>query len=200
MRILAIRRLTSALAKSGQADLMTAIFGTAFSGSEMNEARAIVGLELFKAGRKDEAKISATQVNKSSPAGQAILWATEMEKAPAAGAGTSFMSIRLNTRSALLGAPSKVGCNSSNQMNESLTWQINGSVAPALWIQDATTPAFPGRLLMNLNGSSGTVQTGYVVNNRKSTLLWLIDQSAGIPAIFDNALAYKSLGILYNCP
>ena len=118
----------------------------------------------------------------------------------AAGGGTSYASIRINTRSALFSAPAKVGCNSSNQMNESLNWQMNGSVAPALFIQDATTPAFPGRLLMNLTGSSGTIQTGYVINSKKSSLLWLIDQSAGAPADFENALLFKNLSVFYSCP
>ncbi len=143
-----------------------------------------------------------TSVLSISPAGAALPLANDYSvqiQASAAGASTSVTSIRLNMRSALLGAPARAGCNSSKQMNESLTWQMNGSVAPALWIQDAATPAFPGRLLMILSGSSGTIQTGYVVNNKKS-LLWLIDQSAGIPAVFENALVYKNLGVLYNCP
>jgi len=121
-------------------------------------------------------------------------------QASAAGGGTSYTGIRLNTRSALLSAPSKAGCNSSNQMNDSLTWQMNGSVAPALWIQDAATPAFPGRLLMSLSGSSGTIQTGYIISSKKTILLWLVDQSAGLPADFENALAYRNLGVLYSCP
>ena len=53
---------------------------------------------------------------------------------------------------------------------------------------------------MNLSGSSGTVQTGYIIDNKKGSLMWLIDQSTGIPANFDNAFAYKNLGLLYSCP
>jgi hypothetical protein len=138
-----------------------------------------------------------------SPAGAVLPLNDEysvLVQASAAGGGTSYASIRLNMRSALFTAASKVGCNSSNQMNESLSWQMNGSSAPALWIQDTTTPAFPGRLFMNLSGSSGTVQTGYIIDNKKGSLMWLIDQSTGIPANFDNAFAYKNLGLLYSCP
>lgn len=100
-------------------------------------------------------------------------------QASAAGGGSRYAGPRLSTRSALFTAVSKVGCNSSNQMDERVSWQMNGSIAPALFIQDAITPAFPGRKLMNLSGSSGTIDTGYVVNAPKSTLLWLVDQSAG---------------------
>ena len=152
--------------------------------------------------------LSATQKPVTSnlsiaPAGATFPLANDYSvvvQASAAGGGTSYTSIRLNTRSALFTAFSKVGCNSSNQMNESVTWQMNGSTAPALWIQDAATPAFPGRLLMNLSGASGTIQTGYVINSKKSSFLWLVDQSAGIPADFENALVYKNLGPLYSCP
>ncbi len=33
-----------------------------------------------------------------------------------------------------------------------------------------------------------------------TSFVWLIDQSAGAPAIFDNAMKYGNLGILYQCP
>jgi len=32
------------------------------------------------------------------------------------------------------------------------------------------------------------------------SFVWLIDQSAGIPANFDNAMKYANLRILYKCP
>ena len=121
-------------------------------------------------------------------------------QASAAGGGSRYAGLRLSTRSALFTAVSKVGCNSSNQMDERVSWQMNGSIAPALFIQDAITPAFPGRKLMNLSGSSGTIDTGYVVNENKPTLLWLIDQSAGASANFENALQISNLGVYYSCP
>jgi hypothetical protein len=81
-----------------------------------------------------------------------------------------------------------------------VSWQINGSGVPSLWIQDTTTPAFPGRLWLEPAAAAGTVQTGYIVNNKSGRYIWLIDQSAGIPADFDNALMYTNLGPLYSCP
>ncbi len=125
---------------------------------------------------------------------------TVLVQASAAGGGTSDAPIRLLMRSALFTSVTKVGCNSSNQMNASLSWQINGSSAPSLWIQDATTPAFPGRFWMQLPGATGTVQTGYVINSKSSSFYWLIDQSAGAPANFDNALQYTNVGGIYKCP
>ena len=117
-----------------------------------------------------------------------------------AGGGTSYAPLRLLMRSATFTAVTKVGCNSSNQMNVSVSWQINGSSSPSLWIQDATTPAFPGRLWIASAPASGTMQTGYIVNNKAGRYIWLIDQSLGIPANFDNAFQYKNLGPLYSCP
>jgi hypothetical protein len=45
-----------------------------------------------------------------------------------------------------------------------------------------------------------TMQTGYIVNNKAGRYIWLIDQSVGNAATFDNAFQYKNLGLLYNCP
>ncbi len=148
-------------------------------------------------------KTSVVTVLSISPAGAVLPLGdnyTALIQASAAGGGTSYAPIRLLTRSAVFTSVSKVGCNSSNQMNASLSWQINGSSAPALWIQDATTPAFPGRLWMALPAAAGTVQTGYVIDNKSSSFYWLIDQSAGAAANFDNALQYTNLGGIYNCP
>jgi hypothetical protein len=125
---------------------------------------------------------------------------TVLVQASAAGGGTSYAPIRLLMRSAVFSSVTDAGCNSSDQMNVSLSWQVNGSGAPALWIQDATTPAFPGRLSMELPGATGTEQTGYVIDNKSSSFYWLIDQSAGAPANFDNALQYTNLGGIYKCP
>ncbi len=125
---------------------------------------------------------------------------TVLVQATTAGGTKSYTPIRLLMRSAQFTAVTKVGCNSSNQMNVSVSWQINGSGAPSLWIQDTTTPAFPGRLWMASAAASGTAQTGYIVNNKSGRYIWLIDQSAGIPATFDNALQYRNLGPLYKCP
>ncbi|MGO9632493.1 MAG: hypothetical protein ACLPX1_01195 [Steroidobacteraceae bacterium] len=125
---------------------------------------------------------------------------TALVEASPAGGGTSYAPVRLLMRTAQFTSVTKVGCNSSNQMNVSVSWQINGSGAPALWIQDSTTPAFPGRLWIASAGATGTMQTGYIVNNKSGRYIWLIDQSAGIPAIFDNAFQYKNLGPLYSCP
>jgi hypothetical protein len=125
---------------------------------------------------------------------------TVLVQASAAGGGTSYAPIRLLTRSAVFSSVTNAGCNSSNQMNVSLSWQVNGSSAPSLWIQDATTPAFPGRLWMELPAATGTVQTGYVIDSKNSSFYWLIDQSAGAPANFDDALQYTNVGGIYKCP
>jgi len=117
-----------------------------------------------------------------------------------AGGSTSYAPLRLLMRSATFTSVTKVGCNSSNQMNASVSWQVNGSGSPSLWIQDATTPVFPGRLWVSSAPASGTMQTGYIVNNKAGLYIWLIDQSVGIPANFDNALKYTNLGPLYSCP
>jgi hypothetical protein len=156
------------------------------------------------------ASVSLTSTNKSvatnlsiSPAGAALPLSgnyTVLVHASAAGGSTSYTPIRLLMRSASFTSVTKIGCNASNQMNVSLSWQINGTLAPSLWIQDTTTPAFPGRLWIEPVAATGTMQTGYVINSKKSSYIWIIDQSGGIPANFDNALKYANLGILYKCP
>jgi len=149
------------------------------------------------------AKSSKVTVLSISPAGAVLPLSdnyTVLVQASAAGGGTSYAPIRLLMRSAVFSSVTDAGCNSSDQMNVSLSWQVNGSGAPALWIQDATTPAFPGRLSMELPGATGTEQTGYVIDNKSSSFYWLIDQSAGAPANFDNALQYTNLGGIYKCP
>jgi hypothetical protein len=138
-----------------------------------------------------------------SPAGAVLPLSdnyTVLVQACAAGHGTMSAPIRLVMRYAQFTSVAKVGCNSSNQMNASLSWQINGSAVPSLWIQDATTPIFPGRLWVQPVAAAGTEQSGYVIDNKKSIFIWLIDQSAGIPANFDNAFKYTNLGVLYSCP
>lgn len=108
--------------------------------------------------------------------------------------------IRLATRNASFSNVAKVACNSQLQMSADMTFKMNGSSIPSLWIQDPTTPSFPGRLWMEPGVTSGTETTGYWIDNKKGYLYWLIDQSAGAPANLDNALAYTNLGLLYKCP
>jgi hypothetical protein len=125
---------------------------------------------------------------------------TVLVQAGPANGSISYAPIRLLMRSATFTSVTKVACNSSDQMNASVSWQINGSGAPSLWIQDATTPTFPGRLWIESAATAGTMQTGYIINGKAASFVWLIDQSTGIPANFDNALMYKNLGPLYSCP
>ena len=125
---------------------------------------------------------------------------TVLVQASPVGASTSYTPIRLNTRTAKITAAAKVACNSSNQMSATVSWQMNGSEAQQIWIEDATTPIFPGRLYATTSGSTGTVTTGFTINNKLTNLLWIIDASTGIPATFDNALAYRNLEALYSCP
>jgi PQQ-like domain len=156
------------------------------------------------------ASVNLTSMNTSvatslsiSPAGAVLPLSdnyTVLVQASAAGGSTSSAPIRLLMRNALFTSVTKVGCNSSNQMSASLSWQINGSAVPSLWIQDTTTPTFPGRLWVEPAAVAGTEQTGYSIDNKTGHLIWLIDQSAGIPANFDNALKYTNLGFLYSCP
>lgn len=149
------------------------------------------------------AKTSKVTVLSISPADAVLPLSdnyTVLVQASAAGGDSSYAPIRLLTRSAIFSSVTNAGCNSSNQMNVSLSWQVNGSSAPSLWIQDATTPAFPGRLWMELPAATGTVQTGYVIDSKSTSFYWLIDQSAGAPANFDNALQYTNLGGIYKCP
>jgi hypothetical protein len=125
---------------------------------------------------------------------------TVLIQASPVGAATSYTPVRLNTRTAKITAAAKVACNSSNQMSATVSWQMNGSDAQQIWIEDATTPVFPGRLYATSSGSTGTVTTGYTINNKLTNLLWIIDDSAGVTANFDNALAYRNLEALYKCP
>jgi hypothetical protein len=155
------------------------------------------------------ASVSLTSTNKSvatslsiSPAGAVLPLNdnyTVLVQA-SAGGSTSYAPIRLLMRSAVFTSVTKVGCNSSNQMDASVSWQINGSGSPSLWIQDPTTPSFPGRLWISSAPASGTMQTGYIVDSKAGFYIWLFDQSVGIPANFDNALKYTNLGPLYSCP
>jgi hypothetical protein len=116
-------------------------------------------------------------------------------------AGTnSYAPIRLQARNASFSSLSKLACNSSDQMSVSFTYNTAGSASPSIWIQDPTTPTFPGRLWMEVP-ASGTEQTGYWIDNKKHNYFyWMIDQSAGDAAIFDNALAVTNLKGLYSCP
>jgi hypothetical protein len=113
---------------------------------------------------------------------------------------TNYAPIRLLMRTASYTSVTKVGCNGSNQMNANLAWQVNGSDSPSIWIQDPASPMFPGRLWVDALTDTGSEQTGYVINNTKGYLYWLVDQSAGAAASFDNALKYTNLGLLYKCP
>ena len=126
---------------------------------------------------------------------------TVLVQGSAAGGITGYAPIRLLTRDALFSSATKVGCNSSNQMSASLGWQIGGSGAPSIWIQDPITPIFPGRLWIENAPAAGTATTDYsITNNTQRFLYWAIDQSNGIPANFDNALGVRALGPLYSCP
>lgn len=122
-------------------------------------------------------------------------------EATATGAGSSSIPIRFFTRSATFPTATSAGCNSSNQMSANLTWQINGSSTPTIWIQDSASPNFPGRVWLDPAADKGSGQTPYSVDNRSSySLYWVIDQSAGIPTIIDNAVANINLAALYKCP
>lgn len=139
-----------------------------------------------------------------SPAGAVLPLSdnyTVLVQASAAGGSTGYAPIRLLTRNAVFSKVTKVGCNSSNQMNASLTWSINGSSVPTLWIQTASTsPVFPGTVWIDPAAVAGTTQTGYTIDSKKPNLVWLFDQSAGAPANYDNAMRYGNLGLAYNCP
>jgi hypothetical protein len=113
---------------------------------------------------------------------------------------TSYAPIRLVLRSAKYTSVTKAACNAAKQMSANLAWQINGSGMPSVWIQDPTTPIFPGRLWVEPVPAVGGEQTGYWINNHQGYFYWLIDQSAGIPANFDNALMQTNVGAIYNCP
>jgi hypothetical protein len=117
-----------------------------------------------------------------------------------AGGVNSYAPIRLLARAASFTAVSKLACNSSNQMSANLTFKTSGSELPTIWIQDPTTPAFPGRLWTDIP-ASGAEQTGYWIDSKKqNNFYWIIDESAGAAAIFDNALAVANLSTIYSCP
>ncbi len=125
---------------------------------------------------------------------------TIVVRATAANGATSYAPMRLAARTARVTAVS-AGCNASNQMSADVSWSINGSGIPSLWIQDPQTPTFPGRPWLDPAAAQGTAQTDYSIASRKHYYrYWAIDQSAGIPATFDNALGVVDLGPLYKCP
>jgi len=109
--------------------------------------------------------------------------------------------LRLVTRNGLYTAVTKIGCDELNQMAAQLTWQISGSGVPSVWIQDPLSPNFPGRSWRDPAGAQGSQSTGYTIANKTSPFLyWLIDQSGGIPASWDNALGVTNVGKIYSCP
>jgi hypothetical protein len=117
-----------------------------------------------------------------------------------AGKSTSYAPIRLYARGAAYTSISKLACNSSNQMSASLSFNVNGSGGPSIWIQDPSSPTFPGRLWMDVP-ANGSEQTGYWINDRSHNYFyWIMDQSAGGPANFDNALTENNLRKIYSCP
>jgi hypothetical protein len=119
----------------------------------------------------------------------------------ASGGLTATAPVRLLARSASYPSATVVGCNAQNQMSVDLSWLANGSSAPSIWIQDPVTPTFPGRLWVYPAAASGSQQTSYSIDSaNRAYFYWVIDQSNGIAATFDNAFAVKNLGVLYNCP
>jgi hypothetical protein len=112
---------------------------------------------------------------------------------------TAYAPIRATMADAWYTAVTKVGCN-GKLMNSSLSWEFLGSNNASIWIQDPTTPDFPGRLWMEPIADTGTEQTGYTTANDKRYLYWLIDQSNGVPANFDHAYKFTNLGSIYKCP
>jgi hypothetical protein len=117
-----------------------------------------------------------------------------------AGGVNSYAPVRIQARGASFTAMAKVACNSSDQMSASFNYASGGSSTPSIWIQDPTTPTFPGRLWTEVP-TSGTEQTGYWIDDKKHNYLyWMFDQSAGGSAIFDNALTVTNLSGLYSCP
>jgi hypothetical protein len=78
-------------------------------------------------------------------------------------------------------------------MSASLTYKTSGSESPTIWIQDPTTPTFPGWRWTDTSGC-GTEQTGYWKDTKQqNNCYWVFDQSAGTAPIFDNALAVVNL-------
>jgi hypothetical protein len=114
---------------------------------------------------------------------------------------TRYAPVRLVTRNGLFLSTTSAGCNNLNQMSANLKWQINGSGVPSIWIQDPQTPSFPGRPWLDPAQALGMGTTGYsITSSNQLFLYWIIDQSAGLPANFDNALGFTNLAKIYKCP
>jgi hypothetical protein len=114
---------------------------------------------------------------------------------------TRTVPLRLVARNGLYLSQRSAGCNSLNQMAATLKWQIDGSGTPAIWIQDPQTPNFPGRTWLDPAPALGTGTTdNSITSNKQLFNYWIIDQSAGLPANFDNAIGFTNLGKLYKCP
>jgi hypothetical protein len=125
---------------------------------------------------------------------------TVVVRAVPANGPPAYFPFRLYARYATLQAAS-AGCNSLNQMSATLSWQINGSGIPSIWIQDPQTPIFPGRAWIDPAPSQTSTQTDYsITSNKQHFRYWALDQSAQIPANLDNALGEIDLGNLYDCP
>jgi hypothetical protein len=87
-------------------------------------------------------------------------------------------------------------------LKNTLIVQIDTTGTDAL-AYDAKTLALVGTFNAKSAGSgaaAGTMQTGYIIDSRENSFVWLIDQSAGTAASFDNAMKYANLGILCKCP
>lgn len=127
--------------------------------------------------------------------------ATLNVKASGSGGLAATTPVRLYLRNAIFTSESKANCNSSNQMAANLAWQIDGSGTPSIWIQDPASPTFPGRLWTEPVPAIGSGVTANSVDNAtQNYYYWIIDQSAGIAANFDNALRLTNLDSLYSCP
>ncbi len=123
---------------------------------------------------------------------------TVVIRATASGAA-SYAPLRLAARTAHLSATS-AGCNASKQMSADISWTINGSGIPSLWIQDPQTPTFPGRPWIDPAAAQGQAQTDYsIASKNRYYRYWALDQSAGTSATLDNALSVVNAGPLYNC-
>jgi hypothetical protein len=125
---------------------------------------------------------------------------TILVQASAAGGVTSYTPVRLYTRKAAFTSVTKVACNSSLQMDANVAWKIDGSSYPTLWIQDTTTPQFPGRPWFQPAPAQGNADTGYDITGKSNAFYWAIDQSSGAPANFDNALQVTNVRGAYSCP
>lgn len=125
---------------------------------------------------------------------------TLVVQAVTASGAVSTTPVRLFTRNAAMATPTKIGCNSSNQMDATVYWDFTGTSAQSIWVQDSTTPDFPGRALVASAAQAGSAPSGYIVNKNKNTFVWAVDQSGGAPANFDNALQVRDLVSIYSCP